>query len=80
MNDQVLKEMKYLLHLFGECGKSVCDDVRNIDCTSPANVSNKLLPSLLFKVKKLKECLVSIHKICKAVRKEDMKCLPCLQK
>ena len=73
----VLREINSLLRIFAECGNSVCKDIKNLDCTSPQKVSSHLLPSLLFKIKKLKECFVVIHKICKSVKKEDIKCLPC---
>ena len=77
MNERLLTEIKSLLRIFGECGQSICDDIKSVDCKSPKNVPTQLLPSILFKIKKLQECLVAIGKICKALKKEDVKCLPC---
>ena len=73
----VSKEIQSLLRIFGECGKSVCDDIKNFDCTSPTQVSTHLLPSLIFKIKKLQECMIALNKICKYLKKKDVKCLPC---
>ena len=77
MNEALLNEFKSLLKIFTECGASISDDMKTLDCTSPKTVSDTLLPSLAFKVKKLQECVATIHKICKSLKKEDLKCLPC---
>ena len=75
--DVLNTELKKILKVFGECSASVCNDIKNLDCTSPQKVSTHLLPSLLFKLKKLQECVIALHKICKSLRKESIKCLPC---
>ena len=77
MNDFALKEIKALFGIFSECGKSICNDIKTLDCTSPKQISTHLIPSLGFKIKKLQECVVALHKLCKSLRKEDIKCLPC---
>ena len=77
MNDTMKNELHELLQHFNELGESIRNDFQTLDCKSASTISNDLLPSLTFKVKKLQEIVVSIHKICKSVKKEDLKCLPC---
>ena len=58
MNDTMKNELHELLLHFNELGESIRNDFQTLDCKSASTISNDLLPSLTFKVKKLQEIVV----------------------